>query len=64
MNPIVMLDICNLNKFIPSFIKLVNDQLQDEGHQFWLAGAQKLNQHPISFCSDITGQKSDTLWAI
>uniref|UniRef100_UPI003A93BF17 TDP-N-acetylfucosamine:lipid II N-acetylfucosaminyltransferase n=1 Tax=Amphritea sp. TaxID=1872502 RepID=UPI003A93BF17 len=43
----MILHVCNVDRFIPPFIILVNEEFDTEDHQFWLAGTQKLKQHPI-----------------
>jgi dTDP-N-acetylfucosamine:lipid II N-acetylfucosaminyltransferase len=49
----MILHVCNADRFIPPFITLVNEEFNTEDHQFWLAGAQKLKQHPIEKADNI-----------
>ena len=49
----MILHVCNLDKFIPPFVKLINEEFGEQNHQFWVAGSQKLKQHPIENADNI-----------
>ena len=49
----MILHVCNQDKFIPPFVKLVNEEFGEQNHQFWVAGSQKLKQHPIENADNI-----------
>ena len=52
----MILHVCTLDKFIPPFVKLINEEFDKKNHQFWVAGVQRLKQHPI--------EKSDNVFVV
>jgi len=57
----VILHVCNLDKFIPPFVKLVNEEFGEENHQFWLPDVEKLNEHPLEKADNIyIGKRTST----
>ena len=49
----MILHVCNLDKFIPPFVKLVNEEFGEENHQFWLPDVGKLNEYPLEKADNI-----------
>ena len=49
----MILHVCNLDKFIPPFVKLVNEEFSEENHQFWLPDVEKLNDYPLKKADNI-----------
>ena len=49
----MILHVCSLDKFIPPFVKLINEEFGDKDHQFWVVGVQKLKQHPIEKADNV-----------
>jgi hypothetical protein len=49
----VILHVCKLDKFIPPFVKLINEEFGEENHQFWLPDVKKLNDHPLEKADNI-----------
>ena len=49
----MILHVCTLDKFIPPFVKLINEEFGDKDHQFWIAGVQKLKQYPIKNADNV-----------
>ena len=57
----MILHVCNLDKFIPPFVKLVNEEFGEENHQFWLPDVEKLNEHPLEKADNIyIGKRTST----
>jgi len=49
----MILHVCTYDRFIPPFIRLVNEEFGKQNHQFWLSGKQKLKQHPIEKADNV-----------
>lgn len=43
----MILHVCALEKFIPPFVKFVNEEFGSEDHQFWMSGGHKLDQYTV-----------------
>ena len=49
----MILHVCNLDKFIPPFIKFINQEFEGEDHQFWIVGEQNLKQYPVGNTNNV-----------
>ena len=49
----MILHVCSLDKFIPPFVKLIDEEFSDKDHQFWVVGVQKLKQYPIEGADNV-----------
>lgn len=43
----MILHVSSPEKFMPAFVRLINEDFGDKKHQFWMSGVQKLKLYPI-----------------